>query len=71
MLLGVIPMFFFWDFGDLWRKSQKGGKLKYGHYQAPTCNAPKIPWNIMIKIIIYSRYKLSHLGYFRELLKEN
>ena len=28
MLVGVIPMFFFLDFEDLWRKSQKGGKLE-------------------------------------------
>ena len=28
MLLGVIPMFFFWDFEVFWRKSQKRGKLE-------------------------------------------
>ena len=33
------------------------------------CNAPKIPYNFIIKIIIYSGYKLSQLGYFLGIVK--
>ena len=33
------------------------------------CNAPKIPYNFIIKIIIYFGYKLSQLGYFPGIVK--
>ena len=43
MLLGVIPMFFFCDFGLILEKNRKSAKTgKSGHYRAPTpqCREP-------------------------------
>ena len=46
MLLGVIPMFLFWDFGVILEKNRKSEKTeKSRHYWAPTsqCKEPT-PW---------------------------